>query len=33
MEHCTNHPDRRAYSICHNCGKPFCEDCLTAGGE
>ncbi len=34
MEHnCYNHPERRAYSICHNCGKSFCEDCLVEGGE
>ncbi len=34
MEHyCYNHPERKAYSICHNCGKSFCEDCLVDGGE
>ena len=34
MEHnCYNHPERKAYSICHNCGKSFCEECLIDGGE
>jgi hypothetical protein len=33
MEKCYNHPDKDAYSICHNCGKHFCEDCLVAGAE
>ncbi len=34
MEHyCYNHPERKAYSICHSCGKSFCEDCLVDGGE
>jgi hypothetical protein len=33
MENCYNHPERKAYSVCHNCGKYFCEDCLTAGPE
>jgi len=34
MEHfCYNHPERKAYSICHYCGKSFCEDCLVDGGE
>lgn len=34
MEHyCYNHPERKAYSICHHCGKSFCEDCLVDGGE
>ncbi len=33
MEQCVNHPDRKAYSICHGCGKHYCEDCLTAGNE
>ena len=33
MENCYNHPERKAYSVCHNCGRHFCEDCLTAGPE
>ncbi len=33
MENCYNHPERKAYSVCHSCGKHFCEDCLTAGAE
>jgi hypothetical protein len=33
MESCYNHPGKKAYSICHNCDRNFCEDCLTAGTE
>ncbi len=33
MEKCYNHPERNAYSLCHSCGRHFCEDCLTAGVE
>ena len=33
MENCYNHPERKAYSVCHSCGRPFCEECLTAGTE
>src|ERR1039457_4766252 len=33
MENCINHPEREAYSICHNCGKPYCQDCLSEAGE
>lgn len=33
MERCINHPERNAYSICHNCGRHFCEECLTSGRE
>ena len=33
MEHCLNHPDRKALSICHACGKYFCEFCLSEGKE
>lgn len=33
MENCYNHPERKAHSICHNCGRSFCEDCLTVGTE
>jgi hypothetical protein len=31
MENCYNHPERKAFSVCHSCGKYFCEECLTAG--
>ena len=33
MEYCLNHPDREAYSVCRNCGNPYCQDCLTEGGD
>jgi predicted Zn finger-like uncharacterized protein len=33
MENCINHPERESWSICHNCGNPYCQDCLTEGGE
>jgi len=33
MEICVNHPDRKALSICHGCGKNFCGECLTEGKE
>jgi hypothetical protein len=33
MENCVNHTEREAYSVCHNCGKHYCQDCLTEGGE
>ncbi len=33
MEKCINHPERNAYSICHSCGRHFCEECLTSGNE
>lgn len=33
MEFCVNHPDRKALSICHGCGKSFCESCLDEGNE
>jgi DNA-directed RNA polymerase subunit RPC12/RpoP len=33
MENCINHPEREASSICYNCGNPYCQDCLTEGGE
>lgn len=32
-EYCTNHPGKKAYGICHHCGKHFCKDCLTEGLE
>jgi hypothetical protein len=31
MKNCYNHPERKAYSICHSCGRHFCEECLTEG--
>jgi hypothetical protein len=33
MKRCSNHPDRKAYSICHNCGKDYCKECLVEGKE
>lgn len=33
MKYCSNHPERKAYSICHNCGKDYCEECLDEGKE
>lgn len=33
MKNCINHPDRKALSICHGCGKYFCESCLSEGEE
>jgi uncharacterized protein YbaR (Trm112 family) len=33
MKHCFNHLDKKAYSVCHNCGKDFCEECLDEGKE
>ena len=33
MEYCYNHPERKTYSICHSCGKHFCEESLTSGAE
>lgn len=33
MKKCVNHPDRQALSICHGCGKDFCESCLAEGSE
>ena len=32
-ETCSNHPEKRALSICHSCGKSFCADCLVEGEE
>ncbi len=31
MKYCFNHPTKKAYSVCHNCGKDFCEECLDEG--
>lgn len=33
MENCINHPDRETWSVCHNCGDPYCQECLTEVGE
>jgi len=33
MENCTNHPQVKAFSVCHGCGKPYCESCLMEGVE
>ena len=33
MNTCKNHPDREAFSICHNCGEHYCQDCLSEGKE
>ncbi len=33
MENCVNHPARKALSICHNCGRRYCESCLDEGKE
>jgi hypothetical protein len=32
-EYCINHPMTEALSICHNCGKHFCAECLSEGKE
>jgi len=33
MNNCVNHPDKKAISVCHNCGKEYCAECLTEGEE
>ena len=33
MKSCFNHPDKKALSICHGCGKDYCESCLDEGKE
>lgn len=33
MEYCVNHPDVKALSVCHNCGRNFCRNCLSEGSE
>ncbi len=33
MNTCVNHPDKKAFSICHSCGKAYCEQCLSEGEE
>ena len=32
-EKCSNHPDKRAISFCHSCGKYYCDVCLVVGAE
>lgn len=31
MKTCFNHPAKKAFSICHSCGKDYCEECLNKG--
>jgi hypothetical protein len=33
MKFCVNHPYKKAFSICHSCGKDYCEACLDEGKE
>lgn len=33
MKTCINHPEKEALSICHGCGKDYCELCLEEGKE
>ncbi|MBK9098517.1 MAG: DUF2007 domain-containing protein [bacterium] len=33
MKSCINHPDKKTFSICHGCGKDYCEECLDEGKE
>lgn len=33
MKTCFNHPTKKAFSICHGCGKDYCELCLDEGTE
>ncbi|HEX9657740.1 MAG TPA: hypothetical protein VGB89_12605 [Bacteroidota bacterium] len=33
MKTCTHHPDRKGFSICHGCGKDYCQECLDEGRE
>jgi len=33
MKYCVNHSDKKALSICHGCGKDYCELCLDEGKE
>ncbi len=30
---CSNHPDRKALSLCHHCGRYFCHECLKEGSD
>lgn len=29
--YCKNHPEKKALSICHNCGEYYCGNCLEEG--
>jgi hypothetical protein len=33
MKTCYNHRDKKAFSICHGCGKDYCKECLNEGKE
>ncbi|MGE5365487.1 MAG: DUF2007 domain-containing protein [Bacteroidota bacterium] len=33
MKYCVNHQDIKALSVCHNCGRDFCRNCLSEGSE
>ena len=33
MDHCINHPDKKAEYICHNCKKHYCKLCITESGD
>ena len=33
MKTCFNHPEKEALSVCHGCGKDYCEQCLDEGEE
>jgi len=33
MKTCINHPNRKGFSICHACGKDYCQNCLDEGRE
>ncbi len=33
METCANHPGKKALSVCHGCGRSYCESCLVEGNE
>jgi hypothetical protein len=33
MKNCINHPNKKAFSVCHNCGKEYCQQCLDEGKE
>ena len=33
MKFCVNHNSKKAFSICHGCGKDYCDSCLDEGIE
>jgi hypothetical protein len=33
MKNCYNHPNEKALSVCHSCGKDYCAECLSEGKE